>query len=87
MANYRKKRPSAYHWRLVPEEFSMQITMYALAHTTATRGLRNLDALLDKALAWARPYMEICMGGAFRRDEPPMIRRAAILAIIRALAP
>jgi hypothetical protein len=31
----------------------MQITMFALAHTTATRGLRNLDAILDKALASA----------------------------------
>jgi hypothetical protein len=59
----------------------MQITMYALAKTSTTRALRNLDAILDKALASAEARKidpSVFLGSRLAPDMFPLIRQVQI---------
>jgi hypothetical protein len=59
----------------------MQITMYALAKTSTTRALRNLDAILDKALASAETRKidpSVFLGSRLAPDMFPLLRQVQI---------
>ena len=59
----------------------MQITMYALAKTSTTRALRNLDAILDKALASAEARKidpSVFLGSRLAPDMFPLTRQVQI---------
>lgn len=59
----------------------MQITMFALARTSATRAMRNLDAILDKALASAEARKidpSVLLGSRLAPDMFPLIRQVQI---------
>jgi hypothetical protein len=59
----------------------MQITMYALAQTSTTRAMRNLDAILDKALASAEARKidpSVLLGSRLAPDMFPLIRQIQI---------
>ena len=59
----------------------MQITMFALARTTTTRAMRNLDAILDKALASAEARKidpAVLLGSRLAPDMFPLLRQVQI---------
>ncbi len=59
----------------------MQITMFALAKTSTTRALRNLDAILDKALASAEARKidpSVFLGSRLAPDMFPLTRQIQI---------
>jgi hypothetical protein len=59
----------------------MQITMFALAKTSTTRALRNLDAILDKALASAEARKidpSVFLGSRLAPDMFPLLRQVQI---------
>jgi hypothetical protein len=59
----------------------MQITMYGLARTSTTRAMRNLDAILDKALASAQARKidpAVLLGSRLAPDMFPLLRQVQI---------
>jgi hypothetical protein len=59
----------------------MSITMYGLARTTTTRAMRNLDAILDKALASAEARKivpAVLLGSRLAPDMFPLLREVQI---------
>jgi hypothetical protein len=59
----------------------MQITLYGLARTSTTRALRNLDAILDKALASAEARKidpAVLLGSRLAPNMFPLIRQVQI---------
>lgn len=59
----------------------MQITMYTLAQTSTTRAMRNLDAILDKALASAEARKidpAVFLASRLAPDMFPLIRQIQI---------
>ena len=59
----------------------MQISMYGLAHTSTTRGLRALDAILDKAAAFAEARKidpSVLLNARLAPDMFPLVRQVQI---------
>ena len=59
----------------------MQISMYGLAHTSTTRALRALDAILDKAVAFAEARKvdpSVLLNARLAPDMFPLVRQAQI---------
>jgi uncharacterized protein len=59
----------------------MQISMYGLAHTSTTRGLRALDAILDKAVAFAEAKKidpSVLINARLAPDMFPLVRQVQI---------
>lgn len=59
----------------------MSITMYGLARTSTTRAMRNLDAILDKALASAEARKidpAVLLGSRLAPDMFPLVRQVQI---------
>ena len=59
----------------------MSITMYGLARTSTTRAMRNLDAILDKALASAEARKidpAVLLGSRLAPDMFPLLRQIQI---------
>jgi uncharacterized protein len=59
----------------------MQISMYGLAHTSTTRGLRALDGLLDKAVAFAEAKKidpTVLLNARLAPDMFPLLRQVQI---------
>ncbi len=59
----------------------MSITLYGLTHTTAVRGLNNLDALLDKAAANAEARKidpAVFLASRLSPDMFPLLRQVQI---------
>jgi hypothetical protein len=59
----------------------MQISMYGLAHASTTRGLRALDAILDKAVAFAEAKKidpAVLINARLAPDMFPLVRQVQI---------
>ena len=59
----------------------MQISMYGLAHASTTRGLRALDAILDKTVAFAEARKidpSVLINARLAPDMFPLVRQVQI---------
>ena len=64
-----------------PRSPTMAITLYDITHTTAVRGLKNLEALLDKALANAESRKidpAVLLASRLAPDMFPLLRQVQI---------
>ena len=94
--NYRKKCPPfahptgvakaavarpAYHVALSRPDSAMQISLYGAASSMLTRGLKNLDAILDKAVASAEARKfdpAVLLSARLAPDMFPLLRQVQI---------